>query len=49
MLTQLCFYLKAACFGLDNGHHQAKKYTIIYKAVKNAIYTTSCVMRDPTV
>ena len=42
--TQLCFYLKAACFGLDIDGHQAKKYTIIKRQVKNETYKNRHVL-----
>jgi len=34
MLTRLCFYLKGACFGLDNDHYQAQKYKVITRQLK---------------
>ena len=48
--THLCFHLKATCFGLDVDGHQAKKFTIIKRQVKNATYKKpSCILYDPTV
>ena len=37
----IVFYLRAARFGLDIGNHQAKKFVVIKRQVKNALYGTS--------
>ena len=39
ILTQLCCYLKAACFGVDIDHPQAEKHTFMKLQVRKAIYS----------
>ena len=38
--TQLCFYLKATCFGLDTNHQPATKYTTMKRHIKNSVHKT---------